>query len=159
MSLPLATPSSSSLHIRSDLLGELDATSADVVHFEQGLYGFPDCRNFVLVASDRDGACWLQSADYTALTFLLVDPFVFFPGYRVDLPPAELARLDVQSREEVVVLAIVTMPAGEHDPFTANLQGPVILNTRTRGALQCVVGDAYGVREPFALAAGSAAGA
>lgn len=152
MSLPLATTPSPSIHIRSDLLGELDATRNDVVHFEQGLYGFPECRSFVLVASDRDGACWLQSADYTALTFLLVDPFVFFPGYRVDLPQAELTRLDVRSREEVVVLAIVTMPTGERDPFTANLQGPVVLNTRTRVALQCVVGDAYGVREPFALA-------
>jgi flagellar assembly factor FliW len=50
----------------------------------------------------------------------------------------------------VAVFAIVTLPSTPDDPWTANLQGPLIFNARTRRAVQHVIPDgAFGVRHPL----------
>jgi flagellar assembly factor FliW len=158
MSLPLPTyAADETLVVRSELLGDLTVERGELLHLSAGLFGFPECHNFVLVETDRAGAFWLQSADYPALAFLVIDPFPYFPGYRVDLPPAELKRLDVREADEAAVLAIVTMPGEPDAPFTANLQGPIVMNARTRTAAQCVLaGDDHPVRAAFSIPDGAA---
>ncbi|HUE96697.1 MAG TPA: flagellar assembly protein FliW [Longimicrobiaceae bacterium] len=138
--------------ISSELLGPLEAQAEELFHFPQGLFGFPDCEQFVLVGAERPGLYWLQSLDLSALTFLAVDPFLYFDGYSVDLPNFELRELDVAAPDDVLVLAIVTLPPSRSKPPTANLQGPLALNVRSRMAKQIVLqGDEHGTRCPFDL--------
>jgi flagellar assembly factor FliW len=159
MSLPVPIQIDETTLVRSDLLGELHVQPDELVHFAQGLYGFPACRTFVLVETERQGAYWLQSLEHSALTFLVIDPFPYFADYDVDVPPAELQRLGVREPSDVAVLSIVTMPASPEAPFTANLQAPVVLNVRTRVALQCILpGERHGTTEPFSLADRQVAG-
>lgn len=138
--------------LQSDLLGTLDISPDELVEFPAGLYGFPECRHFVLVKTDREGFYWLQSADHSALVFLLVDPFLHFPGYSVDLAPAELLELAATEPTDVAVFAIVTLPGGREEEPTANLQGPLALNLRQGVAKQLAISESeYGVRCPFGL--------
>ena len=143
--------------VPSDVLGPLTVAPAELLHFPQGLYGFPDCRSWVLVPTKRDGLFWLQSTEHAPLAFLLVDPFTHFPGYAVDLSAADLARVGTSEPSEIVVLAVVTV--GSHGaPPTANLQGPVVVNMRERHGFQIVLSvEGYGVREPFAIEAAESA--
>lgn len=138
--------------IASDLLGPLEAEQDELFKFPQGLFGFPDCSSFVLLGAEREGLYWLQSAEFSSLAFLLVDPFPFFPGYAVDLTDADMADLGVQGPDEVSILAIVTLPGSIEDSPTANLQGPLALNMRTRTARQIVLeADEVGTRCDFRL--------
>lgn len=140
------------LTIASDLLGPLTIAPAELVRFPGGLYGFPECRTFVLAPAARDGLFWLQSADYSALAFLLADPFAFFPSYHIDLDDVDIARLGTNDPQHILVLAIVTMPAHPGEPCTANLHAPVLFNMRERHAHQSIRSDeGYGIREPFWL--------
>ena len=137
--------------IQSELLGPLSVSPTEVIGFPAGIFGFPECRSFVLVPATRDGAFWLQSVDYGALAFLLVDPFLFFNGYAVDLPPVDLVRLGTKDPTDVVVLAIVTLPGERSAPCTVNLQGPLVIDLKQRRGHQMVLADgAYGTREPLA---------
>ena len=139
--------------VPSDVLGPLTVAPAELLHFPQGLYGFPDCRSWVLVPTKRDGLFWLQSTEHAPLAFLLVDPFTHFPGYAVDLSAADLARVGTSEPSEIIVLAVVTVGSRGALP-TANLQGPVVLNMRERHGFQIVLSvEGYGVREPFAIEA------
>jgi flagellar assembly factor FliW len=136
--------------VMSDLLGPLTVETNAVLTFPKGLLGFPECRSFVLLPSEREHVYWLQSVEYSALAFLMVDPFVFFPGYSVDLATTELGA--AVSPDEVSVLAIVTLPRERGEQPTANLQGPVVISTRAGTGHQLVITDGtYGIREPLAL--------
>ena len=142
-----------SIVVASDVLGPLTVAPGELLHFPNGLYGFPDCRSWVLVPTKREGLFWLQSAEDAPLAFLLVDPFTHFPGYAVDLSPAELSRVGTSEPSEIVVLAVVTVGSRDGSPPTANLQGPVVLNMRARNGFQIVLSvEGYGVREPFTIA-------
>ena len=153
-----ATAIDEPLVVASDVLGPLTVGRAELLTFPQGLYGFPECRSWVLVPTRRDGLFWLQSTEHTPLAFLLVDPFLYFPGYAVDLSSADLARVGTSEPSEIVVLAVVTVGSRDGSPPTANLQGPVVLNMRSREGFQLVLSvEGYGVREPFAIEAQSAA--
>ena len=150
--VPGASPSPASITVPSEVLGELAVPADSVLTFPTGLFGFPECRRFALVASEREGLYWLQSADHAALVFLLVDPFVAVDGFVVELSPPELSELEATTESDVAVLAIVTLAAPEQGGCTVNLQGPLAINMRAKRARQIAVASSdYGVRYPIDL--------
>ncbi len=150
-SAALAHSMPSTINVISDLLGDLTVDSSALLSFPKGLLGFPECRSFILLPSEREHVYWLQSMDYSALAFLMVDPFIFFEGYTVDLTATDFAR-GAASADDVTVLAIVTLPAARTDDPTANLQGPVVIDTRAGEGHQVVISDSrHGIKETFKL--------
>jgi flagellar assembly factor FliW len=143
----LVTPDTSERTIESALLGVLAVPEIQMFTFERGLLGFPEAREFALVPARRGGMFWLQSADFEALTFLLVDPFQFVPDYSVELGEPELGSLIPEAQEDLLLLAILTLPRSPDALATANLQGPLALNLRVRQGRQVVIADSpWGVR-------------
>ena len=152
MSMSVAMASDERLTIPSDLLGAVSIARKEIVKFPGGLYGFPECRAFALLPTPREGIFWLQSTDFSALSFILVDPFVYFPGYHIELADADILRLGTSEAQHILVLAVVTMPGEPGGMCTANLHAPVLFNINDRHAHQSIrPDDAYGFREPFAI--------
>lgn len=152
MTAPLAVMDDDTLTIASDLLGSITIPAHEIIRFSTGLYGFPECRSFAFLPSPREGLYWLQSADFSALSFLLVDPFQHFPDYHIDLDDSDIARLGTNDSQHILVLAIVTMPATPGAPCTANLNAPVLFNLRDRHAHQSIrQNSTYDIRAPFSL--------
>ena len=141
------------LTIASEILGPIDVDTRALITFPEGMYGFPECRRFALLTTPREGTWWLQSADHSALAFLLVDPFLYLPShFHLDLAPTELARLQTSSASDILILAVVTMPTASGAPSTANLQAPILFNLAKCLAWQCIRNDGgFGVREEFDL--------
>jgi flagellar assembly factor FliW len=140
------------LAVRSDLLGELKIHASETMYFANGLLGFPECRRFALLRAEHDGLFWLQSMEYPALVFLLVDPFAAVPGYSIDVAPTQLADLGAYRPADIALLSVVTLPATAGDSATANLQGPVAINFATHAAKQLVLSETdFGVRVPIDL--------
>ena len=138
--------------VRSELLGHLAVAEESIFTFPEGMFGFPECRHFVLVPAGREGLYWLQSSEHATLVFLLADPFLFFRGYAVELGAGDRADLGVADAAEVAVLAIVTLPQRRTEMPTANLQGPVALNFRARLGRQLALGESeWGVRSQLDL--------
>lgn len=139
--------------VASDLLGELTVQQDELITFPTGILGFPACRDFVLIPSEREGLYWLQSAEHSSFAFLLVDPFLAVEGFTVELSPNDRAELEIESESDVIILAIVTLAPPGRGGCTANLQGPLAFNVRTRRAKQIAVPNSeYGVRWPVDLA-------
>lgn len=111
------------------------------IELAQGLIGLPEHRHFSLVAGARQGFFWLQSVDDPGLGFVLVDPFLHFDGYEVDIQPKDHADLGPFGRSELLVLTVVTLGASDAEPPTTNLRGPIAFNLRTRQAKQLVLSD------------------
>lgn len=132
--------------VASRVLGEIEVAHESTLTFPAGVLGFPEAREFTLVATSRAGFYWLQSLEYDALTFLVIDPFLHLPDFSIDVPDEEMGILGVDA-SEIVVLGIVTLPPGPDDPLTVNLQGPLVINSNKGLGKQLILGDsAYGLR-------------
>ena len=116
--------------------------SADIpeLHFRAGLPGFPGERRFALVrwGANEGPYSVLVDLDDTDIRFLVAPPALFFPQYEVDLDDQSVELLNLQDASEALVLMIVTLGEKPEDA-TANLLGPVVINTRTREGLQVVL--------------------
>lgn len=126
----------------------VDVPAGTPILFDRGMLGFADNRAFVLAATSRDGLYWLQSTENQALCFILADPFLFFPGYSVEIPDIDIAYLEANSPDDIAVLVTVTLADQPGRASTANLQGPIAINVRDRKARQIVINQpGFGVRE------------
>ena len=152
VTLATETDDGAQVQLRSEILGELQVPEVNVFRFPNGLFGFEDAHDFVLLPAEREGLFWLQSMDFSALAFLLADPFRWVQGYSVDFPDCELASLAPAEAADLAVLAIVTLPRDAGELPTVNLQGPVALNVRKRVGRQVVIQDSeFDVRHPLDL--------
>lgn len=149
MSAPAALAMDEKLMVKSELLGDLEVSADRMVHFPFGIPGFPEGHAYALLPTGREGVFWLQSADFSALSFLLIDPFQYFPGYyQIDLSDEDVARLGTKDAANILVLSILTIGKVPGRNATANLRAPLLFNLATRTAHQSIRPDeGFGVRE------------
>ncbi|MEO7361277.1 MAG: flagellar assembly protein FliW [Gemmatimonadaceae bacterium] len=142
----------STVAVDSLVLGQVQVPVTSVFYFANGLHGFETHFEFALVPAAREGLFWLQSLTSRDVVFLLIDPFVAVPGFEVDLGVTESAQLKLDNPMDVLVFAIVTLPAGNVGSPTANFRGPIVLNARARVASQIMSAvPGHEVRTPVDL--------
>ncbi|MFC0187355.1 flagellar assembly protein FliW [Fictibacillus aquaticus] len=128
---------------------QVEVKKEDIIQFDNGIPGFEDETEFVLVPFEETVFSLLQSVHTKNLAFMTAEPFYFFPDYHFDLPDSAIKQLDITIPEDVNVLVIITAT----DPFvksTVNLQGPIIINTKNNRAKQVVLNDSsYTTRHPL----------
>lgn|SRR5574344_1029812 len=110
------------------------------IEFPFGLLGFENCKEFSLYESEYKPFLWLQSEEDKTLSFLVVDPFIFFNDYELDIDDSTLKNIGVLSPSDVVVLAIITIP-GDGKSLTVNLEGPLVLNKLNNKCMQVILSD------------------
>mgnify|MGYP001243309066 FL=1 len=119
--------------------GEIEISEETIISFPNGILGFPDQTNYALINTDDNSPLkWLQSLEDPTLAFVVTNPNLFKPDYMVDAYRKDLAEINVQNEEEVLVLVIVTVPK-DPSKMTANLKGPILINTQNRLAKQLVI--------------------
>lgn len=121
------------------------------LHFASGLPGFPDARRFLLVEWGGEDSPFslMRSLEDDELEFLVAHPTPFFPEYEPEVDDETVERLGITDAEDALVLVIITVPESVADA-TANLAGPIVVNRRSREAVQAVlVTPDYDVRVPL----------
>lgn len=138
------------MRLSTPRFGELEVKEDDIIVFPSGILGFDDVRRYVLLEHSDDSVFHiLQGVDDPAVAFVLIDPRVFRPDYRAEISRDEVAELELEDEDEVVVRAIVTVPPGNPSDMTANLQAPIVLNASKGLGCQVVLADGpYSVRYP-----------
>ena len=118
------------------------------MQFPKGLVGFPKCSQFALIQTNDEGVFyWLQSVDRTELAFVVCDPRVFVPDFRIPIKPEDLTVIGLKDPTDAQVLTIVNKV---DDMLTGNLQGPLVINAASLTAIQLVLSDRrYTTRHPL----------
>lgn len=127
------------MQIKTTRFGVVEIADDKVMNFAQGLLGFPDHRRYCLLEPGED-ACffWLQSVDEPALAFVVTDPALFFKDYEVPIRPEQADNLAIEKIEDAQVFVIVNKVG---NVLTANLQGPLLINTINLAGQQLVLAD------------------
>ena len=127
------------MKILTKAFGTIDVDERQKVSFPSGLFGFESIKDYVLIDAERQPFVWLQSMEAEHIAFILINPFLFRPDYELDIDDELVKEIDIKSPEEALIFTIVTIPPA--GPMTANLQGPLIINRKTRIGKQGVLTD------------------
>ena len=133
--------------------GEVEIEEDKIIRFSQGIPGFADSKRYIILdhpnGPDVPFKC-LHSVDDADLAFVITDPLLFNCDYNPDIDEDDLKELDITSPDNRGMIVIVTIPHGEPEKMTANLQGPILINLATREAKQILlVSDDYPIRYPL----------
>ncbi|MEW6263494.1 MAG: flagellar assembly protein FliW [Thermodesulfobacteriota bacterium] len=139
------------MKIRTTRFGEMDIDPEATISTPGGLIGFPNEERYVLIRHSPDSPFfWFQAVDNPDLAFVIIDPALFKPDYQVPLPEALISALKADSPEEISVFVIVTIPRQDPQTMTANLLGPLVINTQARLGRQIVLDERqYSHRHPI----------
>jgi len=134
-----AAAGDATVRVVSRRFGTFDVPVASILHFAQGLVGFPKYRRYVIL-EHRPGSPfkWMLSLDDPELAFAVANPGELVVDYT---PPLGLAsRLLGTAADDIALFVLVTIPP---DPtaMTVNLMAPVVADMRTRQARQIVLDD------------------
>jgi len=129
------------MKVETKAYGVIEVDERQKVKIPQGLFGFEDNKDYVLVDdSDHGPFIWLQSLDDKDLAFILINPFFFRKDYEANVTDEELAEIGLKSHENALVFVIVTIPQ-DGSSMTANLQGPIIINKENMTGMQAILSD------------------
>jgi flagellar assembly factor FliW len=109
-----------------------------VFHFAEGLPAFEEAKEFNFICKPETSPfLFMRSVGGESLGFVCVDPFLICPSYKPRISDADTAALEIHESDEILILSIVTTSSDVHKT-TANLQGPLVINLRTRKGKQII---------------------
>lgn len=127
---------------------ETGAGKQPEIRFPSGLVGYPAAQRFVLEQGDG-GVFELRGVDEGDPDFLVVAPAPFFPDYAPIIDDETVERLGLRGQEDALVLLVVTLRDQPEDA-SANTLAPLVINARTRDAVQVVLtGQPFSLRQPL----------
>ena len=126
--------------------GKISFEPESELEFPCGLPGFDSRKRFVAVRFvESDPLVYLQSLEDPDLCFITMPVLSVDPAYRLKVSGEDLQQLGLpaarQPRIGEDVLALTVVSIRKNGP-TANLMAPVLVNLRTRKAVQAVTQEA-----------------
>ena len=118
--------------------GRLEISKDKIIHFPNGLMGFPDIKRYILMDYKDTLLKWLQAVDDANVAFIVVQPFDFFPDYSVSIEDSIKDSLEIENQEDISILSILRV---EGENVTVNLQGPLVINSLNKRGAQIVNED------------------
>ena len=122
--------------------GKISFEPESEIEFPCGLPGFDSRKRFVAVRfAETDPLLYLQSLEDPGLCFITMPVLAVDPRYQLNVNPEDLGLLGLPAAsrprigEDVFCLAVLSMR--EAGP-TANLLAPVVINLKTRRAVQAI---------------------
>ncbi|MCX7930549.1 MAG: flagellar assembly protein FliW [Chlorobi bacterium] len=141
-SMTATTPSKSIRKLATEQFGEILVEERHIFLFADGLLGFDDLHQFIIVRDDRtEPVRWLLSVDHPELSFPVISPFFLVPDYS---PGKEYS--DFQQYTPLVILTLGSGGA------TVNLKAPIILDVREQRGSQIIIpSDKYSTAHPIGI--------
>ncbi len=138
------------MKINTRLFGEIEIEEDKIICFENGIIGFPDCKQFTLIFDEDESGeskniSWMQSLDESAFALPVMDPLLVKEDYNPQVEQEYLKSLGNLTTENTYVLVTVTVPA-EIKNLSVNLKAPIVINTDELKAEQLIIDDSLPVK-------------
>ena len=136
--------------IQTSRFGELEVSEDTLLSFPSGLVGFPAIQQFVVLDVTED--ChyqWFQAIREPDLAMVIIDIHIIDPEFRAQISDEGLAELGMTETDPVLIMAVVTIPAGQPEQATVNLRAPLVVNLRTRKGKQLILHESIPLRFPL----------
>lgn len=108
-----------------------------IITFISPILGFSNLSKYILFQEESGAFEYLQSIEDEDLTFVIVDPFIFFSDYEFQLDSHWIDVLGIENDQDVCVRVIVTVRSA--NDITCNLKAPLLMNEQNYLAAQVVL--------------------
>lgn len=123
--------------IKTTRFGTVEIDDSLALTFPDGMRGARGRSRFTVLEPEDDGVFyWLQSLDDPASAFVITDPKLFIPNYRVPITPKTLQMLGPPAQRSDVQAFVFVDRSGKE--LTINLQCPLLINTETKVGVQVI---------------------
>lgn len=133
------------VEIETRAFGKIAIEEEKIIHFERGILGFPDLKDFTLIYNIEKGSessiKWLQSLQEPGFAMPVMNPELVMPGYTPQFDRDVLTPLgDNLDSENILMFVTVTVPS-DVTKTTVNLKAPIIVSVDNRKAVQLICED------------------
>lgn len=129
------------MKIDTRYFGEIELDESKLIHFDNGLFGFEEYKDYTILYDSEDGDdpffSWLQCTSQRDLAFPVVNPQKVMQDYDPIVEDGLLNDLGEFGEEDMVVLVLATVPS-DVKRASVNLRAPLIINVSTRKGIQLV---------------------
>jgi flagellar assembly factor FliW len=132
------------VRIKTRKFGEIVIEEQKILTMPEGLPGFPGFERFVLLEDKiTEPFSWFQSIEEPNLALVIMNPLVFKPDYRLSLEKFISDRGWKGVKEEDLLVYVVMNISGEKEnkKITANLMGPLVVNSKNNEVVQVIISD------------------
>lgn len=132
------------MKLNTKLFGNIDIDDEKILHFTNGIIGFPDLKDFALMYDAEKGKKsnirWLQSVQEPAFAMPVLDPLAVMPDYNPEVEDELLKPIGDLTPDEMLVLVTLTVPK-DITKMSVNLRAPIVIHTESRKACQIIVDE------------------
>ncbi len=130
--------------------GELEISEDAVLHFPNGIYGFEDTHDYVIINHDEQGIIMtLQTTEGQMPQFVVIDPYAVLADYQPKLSTSDKSKLGIQTEKELKFLVIAVVKENYLETVV-NLKSPLAINPATNTAYQVFLeNNDYSMRYPI----------
>lgn len=128
------------MDINAKYFGPVSYEETDVIHIVNGLIGFESHTKYLPIPfqEGNDSMLSLQCLDDETLSFILMNPFGFFPDYAPNLSTQELYELGADAIEDISFYVIGVI-RDSIEESTVNLKAPLVVNALNKKAKQVIL--------------------
>ena len=131
------------MNIKTTRFGEIEVPEECIMHFAEGLPGFPGETHFAVFPYEEESAfSIMQSITDPDLTFLLADPYRFYNDYEFTLDDQVAKEWGFTADNPPLVYTVATM-RDTLEQMTVNLLAPIIINWPKRTGAQIIIENKY----------------
>ncbi len=129
--------------------GEIEYDPDNTLLFPEGLVGFEDLREFIVMPNEKEGPLfWIQSVEDPQIAFILTDPTGFYYDYKVVPDGREREKLGIDEHGECLIVSVVSVSPERR--ITLNLAAPILFAPDTNRALQVILeGTTFSPQTPL----------
>ena len=132
------------MKIKTTRFGTISIKEEKIIKMPFGMLGFPDKKKyFILQHQENSPFFWYQSIDDPGLAFVIANPFLFIPDYKIDFETTlkEMSWNGDGNNCYLELFIVVNIPRGMPHKMTGNFIGPILLNNKVCGAVQIVLSN------------------
>ena len=132
------------MKIKTARFGTIDIEEEKIIKMPFGMLGFPDKKKFIVLQHQENSPFfWYQSVDDLGLAFVITNPFLFIPDYKIDLEVTlkEMSWNGNGNSRDLNLFIVVNIPRGMPHKMTGNFIGPILVNNKVYQAVQMVLSN------------------
>ena len=124
--------------VKTSRFGEVSYDDDDLLIFPRGIPAFEDNHKWILAGSEDSAIRWLQNIEEGSLALPVTSPDAVRSDYNAKIPDDELKLIGTKDFSELAFLIVLSVPDGAPWNMTANLRAPILINLKTRKAVQVI---------------------
>ncbi len=129
------------IKIQTTRFGDIEINKDDIYYMPMGILGFSSYHRYAVFDHQKNTLIkWMQSVDKPDLAFIIIDPRIIVPDYKINISKKDLEPIKLKNPKDSVVATIIVFPKAPAQ-ITVNLKGPIIFNLKEKLARQIVLMD------------------